>query len=59
MALATEGPGTEIIFRANEEYSSSYSPLKLVCITVVPCLFLTIQGHCKILLHGECKVKVT
>ena len=30
MALGTEGPGTEIIFKANEEYSLSYFPLKLL-----------------------------
>ena len=35
MALGTAGPGTEIIFRANEEYSLSHFPLKLLCITVV------------------------
>ena len=40
MALGTAGPGTEIIFRANEEYSLSYFPLKLLCFTVVPCIFL-------------------
>ena len=28
MALGTVRPGTEIIFGANEKYSSSYSPLK-------------------------------
>ena len=35
MALGTAGPGTELIFRANEEYFLSYFPLKLLCITVV------------------------
>ena len=40
MALGTAGPGTEIIFGANKEYSLSYFPLKLLCITVVPCVFL-------------------
>ena len=43
----TARPGTEIIFGANEEYSSSHSPLKLLCITGVPCVFLfkpCIQG---------------
>ena len=39
-ALGTAEPGTEIIVRANEEYSLSYFPLKLLCITVVPCIFL-------------------
>ena len=35
---------------ANEEYSSSYSPLKLFCIAVVLCIFLfkpRIQGRCE------------
>ena len=35
MALGAAGPGTEIIFGASEEYSLSYFPLKLLCITVV------------------------
>ena len=40
MVLRTAEPRSEIIFGANAEYSSSYSPLKLLCITVVPCVFL-------------------
>ena len=39
-ALGTAGPWTEIIFGANKEYSSRYSPLKLLCIMFVPCVFL-------------------
>ena len=59
MALRTARPGTEIIFGANAEYSSSYSPLKLLCITVVLCVFLfkAYRDVAKNLLHGACKVK--
>ena len=43
-ALGPAGPGTEIIFGVNEEYSSSCSRLKFYAsrhvITVVPCVFL-------------------
>ena len=58
-ALSTAGPGTEIIFEANAEYSSSYSPLKLLCITVVPCVFLfkPYRDVAKNFLDGACKVK--
>ena len=62
MALGTAGPGTEIIFGANEEYSLNYFPLKLLCVMVVPCIFLfkpSIQGRCESLLCGGCKVKFT
>ena len=57
--LRTAGPGTEIIFGANAEYSSSYYPLKLLCITVVPCVFLfkPYRDVAKGLLHGAYKVK--
>ena len=58
-ALRTAGPGAEIIFGANAEYSSSYSPLKLLCITVVPCVFLfkPYRDVAKNLLHGASKIK--
>ena len=54
MALGTAGPGTKIIFGANEEYSLSYFRLKLLCITVVPCAFLCkpYRDVAKNLLHG-------
>ena len=39
-ALGTAGPGTEIILGANEEYSSYCYLLKVLCITIVPCVFL-------------------
>ena len=39
-ALGTAGPGTETIFGGNQEYSSSYSSLRFLCIAVVPCVFL-------------------
>ena len=42
MALESSGPGTKIMFGANEEYSLSHFQLKLLCITVVPCFFLFI-----------------
>ena len=47
-AVGNAGPGTKIIFGANEEYSSSYPPLKLLFITVVQNFML-----------GGCKVKFT
>ena len=58
-ALRTAGPGTEIFFGRNAEYSSNYSPLKVSCITVVPCIFLfkPYRDVAKILLDGACKVK--
>ena len=49
-ALGTAGPGTEIIYWANEEYSLSHSPLKLLCIAVVLCIFIfkaRMQGRCE------------
>ena len=59
MALGTAGPGTETIFGANEEYSLSYFPLKLLCITVVPCVFLfkPYREVAKNVLREGCKVK--
>ena len=50
MAFRIAGPGTKIIFGAKEEYSSSFSPLKLLCNSDVPCVFLfkaRIQGRCE------------
>ena len=60
-ALRTAGPGTEIIFEAKAEYSSSYSPLKLLCITVVPCIFLfkPYRDVAKKNWDEACKVKFT
>ena len=47
MDRATAGPGAEIICGASaskcfasQEYSPSSSPLKCLCLTVVPCIFL-------------------
>ena len=59
MALRTAGPGIESIFGAHAKYSSRYSPLKVLCITVVPCVFLfkPYRDVGKNLLHGACKVK--
>ena len=58
-ALRTAGPGTKSIFGANAAYSSSYSPLKFFCITVVPCVFLfkPYRDVANNVLHGACKVK--
>ena len=60
MALGTAGPGTKIIFGVHEEYSLSYFPLKLLCITVVPCAFLCkpYRDVAKKLAWG-CRVKFT
>ena len=60
-ALGTAGPGTEIILGINEEYSSVYSLLRLLCIMVVPCVFLLkpYRDVAKSLLLGGCKVKFT
>ena len=60
-AVGTAGAGTEIIFGANEEYSSKYSPFKLLCIAVVPCVFLfklRIQGHCEKPFLGDVGLKL-
>ena len=58
-ALRTAGHGTEIIFGANAEYSLSYSLFKLLCITVVPCVFVfkPYRDVAKNLLYGACKAK--
>ena len=61
-ALGTAGPGTEIILGASEEHSSSYFPLKLLCITVVLCVFLFkshTQGRCEKPFAWGCRVKFT
>ena len=61
MALGTVRPGTDIILGANKEYSSSYAPLKLLCITAVPCacLFKLYWDVARNLLHKGCTVKFT
>ena len=61
VALGTAGPGTEIIFGANEENSSSYAQLKLLCITDVPCVSYINHAYrdvAKNLLFGEVRLNI-